>query len=212
VELIFFTLDKSANRIQRKVFVKVTDAENLDEKDKFLFQKYKNSLIQAKALIERLDENHETLSKTLRQAKKGKKNRAILNASLGATTGLSPVILSNDPTSYKAVSAIGGTTVLTLGTLEATEVIGKSRNEILDKLKINVEIKNQLQLEGDNFARKYSLKSARREKAFDADRDKLLPIINSQKLENLELTASKPAYPKYSNTEIKKTFVDFSEE
>jgi hypothetical protein len=212
VELIFFALDKSANRIQRKVFVKVTDAENLDEKDKFLFQKYKNSLIQAKALIERLDENHETLSKTLRQAKKGKKNRAILNASLGATTGLSPVILSNDPTSYKAVSAIGGTTVLTLGTLEATEVIGKSRNEILDKLKINVEIKNQLQLEGDNFARKYSLKSARREKAFDADRDKLLPIINSQRLENLELTASKPAYPKYSNAEIKKTFVDFSEE
>jgi hypothetical protein len=134
--------------VQRKVFVKITDAENLDEKDKFLFQKYKNSLIQAKALIERLDENHETLSKTLRQAKKGKKNRAILNALL----------------------------------------------------------------EGDNFARKYSLKSARREKAFDADRDKLLPIINSQRLENLELTASKPAYPKYSNTEIKKTFVDFSEE
>jgi hypothetical protein len=102
--------------------------------------------------------------------------------------------------------------VLTLGTLEATEVIGKSKNEILDKLKVNVEIRNQLQLEGDNFARKYSLKSARRENAFDTDRDKLLPILNNQKLETLELTASKPAYPKYSNEEIKKTFVDFGEE
>jgi hypothetical protein len=212
VELTFFALDKSGNRLQRKVWVKVLDAENLDEKDKFLFLKYKGSLIQAKALIERLDENHEALSKTLRQAKKGKKHRAIVNAALGATTGLSPVILTNDPNSYKAVSAIGGTTVLTLGTLEATEVIGKSKNEILDKLKVNVEIRNQLQLEGDNFARKYSLKSTRRETTFDVDRDKLLPIINNQKLETLELTASKPAYPKYSNEEIKKTFVDFGEE
>jgi hypothetical protein len=177
-----------------------------------LFQKYKNLLLTAKSLIERLDENHEVLSKTLKQAKKGKKNRAILNASLGATTGLSPVVLSNDPNSYKAVSAIGGTTVLTLGTLEATEVIGKSKNEILDKLKINVEIRNQLQLEGDNFARKYALKSARRDKSFDADRDKLLPIINNQKLETLELSAALPAYPKYDNEEIKKTFADFSEE
>ena len=212
VDLIFFVLDKSANRIERKIKVKVLDAENIDEKDKLLFQKYKNSLLTAKSLIERLDENHEALSKTLKQAKKGKKNRAILNASLGATTGLSPVILSNDPNSYKAVSAIGGTTVLTLGTLEATEVIGKSKNEILDKLKINVEIRNQLQLEGDNFARKYALKSARRDKSFDADRDKLLPIINNQKLEILELSAALPAYPKYDNKEIKKTFADFSEE
>jgi Putative Ig domain len=212
IDLTFFVLDKSANRVERKLKVKVIDAENLDEKDKLLFQKYKNSLITAKALIDRLDENHEVLSKTLKQAKRGKKNRALLNASLGATTGLSPVILSNDPTGYKAVSAIGGTTVLTLGTLEATEVIGKSKNEILDKLKINVEIRNQLQLEGDNFARKYALKSARRDKSFDVDRDKLLPIINNQKLEILELSAGQPAYPKYDIKEIKKTFTDFSEE
>jgi hypothetical protein len=169
-------------------------------------------LVSAKALIDRLDENHEKLSKAFKQAKKGKKHRAILNASLGATTGLSPVILSDDPDSYRTISAIGGTTVLTLGTLEATEVIGKSKNEILDKLKINVEIRNQLQLEGDNFARKYALKSARRDKAFDSDRDKLLPIINNQKLEFLELSAEQTARPKYDNKEIKKTFVDFSEE
>lgn len=212
IELIFFALDKSANRVQRRVRVKVIDTENLEEKDKHLHTKYVNALTSAKSLIDLLDKNHEMLTKLYKQAKKGKKNRAILNASLGATTGLAPVALSNDPTTYKAVSAIGGTTVLTLGTLEATEVIGKSKNDILEKLKVNVEIRNQLQLEGDSFAGKYSLKSARRDKAFDVDRDKLLPILNNQKLVNLELDASKPAYKKYSNAELKKTFADFSEE
>jgi hypothetical protein len=212
IEIIFFALDKSTNRVQRKVKIKVLDAENLEEKDKSLYQKYVNSLTRAKAMIDELDKNHADLNKAYKQAKKGKKNRAIVNASLGATTGLAPVALSNDPSSYKAVSAIGGTTVLTLGTLEATEVIGKSKSDILDKMKVNVEIRNQLQLEGDNFARKYALKSARREKSFDVDRDKFLPILNDQKLVTLELNASKPAYEKYSAKEIKKTFADFSEE
>jgi hypothetical protein len=67
-------------------------------------------------------------------------------------------------------------------------------------------------LEGDNFARKYALKSARRDKAFDPDRDKLLPIINNQKLEFLELSAEQTAQPNFDNKEIKKTFIDFSEE
>ena len=118
----------------------------------------------------------------------------------------------NDPDTYKAVSAIGGTTVLTMGTLEATEVIGKSKSDILEKMKINVEIRNQLQLEADNFARKYALKSSRRNKEFDPDRDKLLPIINNQKLVILELDASKPTNTNYDNKEIKKTFPDFSEQ
>jgi hypothetical protein len=163
-------------------------------------------------LIDKLDENHEKLNKAYKQAKKGKKNRSILNASLGATTGLAPVAMPNDPQAYKAVSAIGGTSVLTLGTLEATEVIGKSKSDIIEKLKINVEIRNQLQLEADNFARKYALKSARRSKDFDADRDKLLPILNNQKLVVLELDASKPGIVNYDNKELKKTFPDFSEQ
>lgn len=211
VEIIFFVLDKSNNRTQRKVSVTVQDTENLEEKDKFLYQKYRASLIQAKVLIDLLDENHEQLSKAYKQAKKGKKNRSILNASLGATTGLAPVAMPNDPQAYKAVSAVGGTTVLTLGTLEATEVIGKSKNDITEKLKINVEIRNQLQLEGDNFARKYALKSRRREKDFDTDRDKLLPILNNQKLVMLELDASKRTDQNVDNKGLKKTFPDFSE-
>lgn len=209
VEIIFFAIDKSSNRVQKKVRVKVVDTENLDEKDKYLYQKYRNSLIQAKALIDQLDDNHDKLNKMYKQAKKGKKNRAIVNATLGATTGLSPVVL---PDQSKIVSGIGGTAVLTMGTLEATEVIGKSKSDILEKQKINVEIRNQLQIESDNFARKYALKSARRGKEFDADRDKLLPIINNQKLVLLELDASRPSYPKFDNKDIKKTFPDFSEQ
>ena len=112
----------------------------------------------------------------------------------------------------KVVSAIGGTTVLTLGTLEATEVIGKSKNDIMDKMKINVEIRNQLQLEGDNFARKYALKSARRGKEFDVDRDKLLLVSNNQKLVQLELDASQRSPQQINEKEIKKTFPDFVEE
>lgn len=210
VEMIFFALDKSNNRTQRKVNVTVADAENLDEKDKASFQKYKNSLSRAKILIDQLDDNHETLNKAYKKAKKGKKNRSILNASLGAVTGLSPVVLPTDES--KVVAGVGGTTVLTLGTLEATEVIGKSKSDILEKIKINVELRNQLQIEGDNFARKYALKSARRSKEFEIDREKLLPIVNNQKLVMLELDANRPAYKVYSNSELKKTFPDFAEE
>ncbi|MBK5277434.1 MAG: hypothetical protein JJE09_01085 [Bacteroidia bacterium] len=212
IVLTFFAIDKSSNRVQRKVTLKILDTENLDEKDKLLYLKYRASLVQAKAMIDQLDENHDKLTKAYKQAKKGKKNRSILNASLGATTGLSPVAFANDPGTYKTVSAIGGTTVLTMGTLEATEVIGKSKSDILEKMKINVEIRNQLQIEGDNFARKNALKSARRSKEFDADRDKLLPIINNQKLVILELDASRSSNPKLDNKAIKKTFPDFSEE
>lgn len=210
VEILFFAIDKSNNRVQRKVNVKVQDTENLEEKDKLIYQKYRNTLIQAKSLIDLLDANHEKLNKAYRQAKKGKKNRSIVNASLGAATGLSPVVLETDQS--KMVSAIGGTTVLTMGTLEATEVIGKSKNDITDKLKVNVEIRNQLQVEGDNFARKYALKSTRRSKEFDPDRDKFLPIINNQKLVLLELDASQPTVRNYDNKELKKTFPDFSEQ
>ena len=213
IEIIFFAFDKSNNRVQRRVLIKVLDTENLDEKDKFLYLKYRNSLVQSKSLIDLLDENHEKLNKAYKQAKKGKKNRSILNASLGATTGLAPIAIPNDPSTYKAVSAIGGTTVMTLGTLEATEVIGKSKSDILEKMKVNVEIRNQLQLEADNFARKYALKSTRRNKEFDPDRDKLLPIINNQKLVILELDASKPTTTKdIENKDLKKTFPDFSDQ
>ena len=209
VDLIFYVIDKSNNKAQRKVRVKVLDAENMEEKDKLLYSKYRNTLVAAKTLIDQLDDNYELLTKLYKQAKKGKKQRAIINASLGATTGLSPLVLNTEES--KIVSGVGGTTVLTLGTLEATEVIGKSKSDILDKIKLNVEIRNQLQVEGDNFARKYSLKSSRRQNQFDADREKLTPIINNQKLVLLELDAVQRS-EKIDDKDLKKTFPDFTED
>ena len=209
VEITFYALDKVSNKIQKRVHVKVQDTENLDEKDKYTYQKYKASLTAAKGLLDQLDEKHTQLTKMYKQAKRGKKHRAIINASLGAATGLSPLVLPTDQS--KVVSGIGGTTVLTLGTLEATEVIGKSKNDILDQMKICVEVRNQLQVEGDNFARKYALKSERRKKEFDSDREKLLPILNNQKLLLLELDASRREN-KYDGKDLRKAFTDFSEE
>lgn len=211
VEFIFFAVDKSNNRVQRKLKVKVLDTENVEEKDKFLYQKYRNTLEQAKALLELLHEKHKALERAYRQAKKGKKNRSILGASLGATSAVSSAVVSN-PGDLKTITVIGGSTTATLGTLEAAEVMGKSKNDIMDLMKTETEIRNQLQLEGDIFARKYALKSNRRTIEFDNDRDKFLPILNHQKLPTLELDASKPLNIKYDAKEMKKTFADFSEE
>jgi hypothetical protein len=210
IDLVFFAIDKSSNRVQRRVKVRVNDAENIEQKDKLLFAKYRASLVQARALITQLDEKKDELSKAYKKAKKGKKQRALLNAGLGATTGIGPVVMNAQDSKY--VSAIGGTTVLTLGTLEATEVIGRSKNDILDLIKIDIEIRNQLQVESDNFARKYSLKSSRRTKEFETDREKLWPIINNQKLPLLEIDAAKSSSPNYTNKELKNTFPDFSDE
>lgn len=210
-EIIFFAVDKSNNRVQKHVRVKVTDTENLEEKDKFLYQKYSATLMQAKGLLEQLNERHKALERSYKQAKKGKKNRSILGASLGAGSAVSSAIVTS-PNDLKAITVIGGSTTATLGTLEAAEVMGKSKNDIMDLIKTETEIRNQLQLEGDIFARKYALKSSRRGSDFDNDRDKFLPILNHQKLPTLELDASKPLNTKYDGKEMKKTFADYSEE
>jgi len=210
VELIFFALDKSSNRVQRKIVFNIHDTENLDEKDKLLYSKYVQTLSYAKTLIDELDKNLEKLNKDYKQANRGKRQRSVLNASLGAVTGVSPLLTTAGSNASKVIPSVGGTTVLTLGTLEATEVLGKSKAAIQDKIKLNIEIRNQLQVEGDNFARKYALKSARRSKEFDIDRDKMQPILNNQKLVLLELDASKPSVRNYAVKDLKKTFPDFA--
>ncbi|HEX5170409.1 MAG TPA: Ig-like domain-containing protein [Cyclobacteriaceae bacterium] len=211
-EVTFFSLDKSNNRSQRKVKILVVDAENLIEKDAHQFQKYRNSLISAMILIDQLDANQKKLNVDYKKAKKGKKNRSVLNASLGAVTGISPVAFETDQA--KVVSGVGGTTVLTLGTLEATEVIGKSKEDILEKIKIGIDIRNRVQTAGDEFARKYSLKSARRSPDFEKDIDKLRTAMNDQKLVLLELDAyaKSSAMAKVTDKDIKKTFLDYSDE
>lgn len=55
INFVFFAIDKSSNRTQRAVKVIVTDTENIELKDKIMYQKYRTSLVQARALIVQLD-------------------------------------------------------------------------------------------------------------------------------------------------------------
>lgn len=213
VHLTFFAIDKTNNRSQRKIKILVADTENMVEKDAHQFQKYRNNLISAMLLVNQLSDNQKKLTQDYKKAKKGKKKRSILNASLGAATGLSPVTLG-DEAAAKSVSVVGGTTVLTLGTLEATEVIGKSKEDILEKIRINIDILNKVQAAGDDFARKYSLKSSRRNVEFEKDIDKLRTAMNDQKLVLLELDAQirNANALKATSKDIKKVFIDFNDE
>ncbi|MBL7848659.1 MAG: hypothetical protein JNL40_14405 [Cyclobacteriaceae bacterium] len=208
VTFTFFVIDKSNNRAQRKIRVTVTDTENVELKDKVLSQKYTQSMASAFNLIELLDKTNERLEKLYNRARKGKKNRTILNASLGAMTGLSPLILQPDQS--KTVSVVGGTSVLTLNSLEAGQVIGKNAQEYQNQIKTNRDLRNQLQLKGNYFARKYALKSNRRGSEFELDRDDLARLINSDAVASLKLPADPQQTP--SGKDIRKTFPDYSEQ
>jgi hypothetical protein len=210
-DVTFFVLDKSANRTQKRVRIKVADAENLIKKDAHLFQKYRNNLAEAYLLISQLDVNQKKLNQDYKRARKGKKHRSILNASLGAVTGLSPVVI-DQPDQSKIVSGVGGTTVLTLGTLEATEVIGRSKESIMDKIKNTIDIRNRAQSAGDEFARKYALKNARRNAEFDKDIEKLRAVLNDQRIVLLELDAYTKNAARVDDKDLKKTFIDFADE
>jgi hypothetical protein len=212
VEIVFYALDKTNNRAERKIRINVNDAENMIEKDEHQYIKYKNSLIDAMILIQDLDVNQKKLNHDYKKAKRGKKQRSIVNATFGAVSGFSPIIFQ--PDQAKVVGGVGGTTVLTLGTLEAAEVIGKSRQDILEKMKTNIEIRNRIQSSGDEFARKFALKSARRNADFEKEIDKLRASMNDQKLVLLELDADEKGLKKakIGNKELKKVFSDFSEE
>jgi hypothetical protein len=210
-EVIFFVLDKSNNRTQRKIKIRIADTENLIKKDKHLFGKYRSNLVDALLLLQQLDSEQKKLNTDYKKAKKGKKQRSILNASLGAVTGFTPIIV-DDPAQSKVISGIGGTTVLTLGTLEATEVIGRSKEGILEKIKIDIDLRNKIQATGDDFARKYALKSARRNPEFDKDIEKLRTALNDQRIVLLELDAHTKNTTSPDDKDIKKIFLDYGDD
>jgi hypothetical protein len=212
VTLTFFAIDKSNNRTERRIRVQVQDAENQIKKDAHLFEKYRSNLIESLLLIQQLDANQKKLNQEYKRARKGKKNRSILNASLGATTGLTPLVLDGQPNQSKIVSGVGGTTVLTLGTLEATEVIGRSKDRIMDQIKNSIDIRGRIQSAGDDFARKYALKSSRRNTEFDKDIEKLRAVLSDQRIVLLELDSYSRNPNKIDDKELKKVFVDYSEE
>lgn len=210
-EIIFFVLDKSNNRTQRKIKIKIADTENLIKKDKHLFGKYRSNLVDAMQLLQLLDNEQKKLNSDYKKAKKGKKQRSILNASLGAVTGFTPIIVDN-PDQAKVISGVGGTTVLTLGTLEATEVLGRSKEGVLEKIKIDIDLRNKVQAMGDDFARKYALKSARRSAEFDKDIEKLRATLNDQRLVLLEMDAHTKNTSPPDDKDIKKFFLDYGDD
>lgn len=209
-DLTIFALDKSNNRSQKKITVRVSDAENLIKKDAHQFQKYRTNLVDAVILLQQLDQNQKKLNADYKKAKKGKKNRSIVNASLGAVTGATPAVVDN-PQNAKVIAGIGGTTVLTFGTLEATEVIGRSKEGILEKIKITIDLRNKIQGAGDEFARKYALKATRRSPEFDKDIEKFRTALADQRIVLLELDAYSRGL-RIDDKDIKKYFVDFVEE
>lgn len=205
----FFALDKTQNREVRRVNFVVKNTVNEVELDKKNYSLYYGVLINAWELLEQLKEKEEALKKDYQRARKGKKNRSVVNASLGATTGLSSVIANGNMNTQKTISAVGGTTTLTISTLEATEVIGKSMKDVIDRLNYVIEKKNEIQTKGDIFARDYSLKAARRGPDFIRKVDEFNNTMNLKGMVALELNAAWESKKKPTESNIKKTFKDF---
>ncbi|MCJ8164372.1 hypothetical protein MKJ04_05910 [Pontibacter sp. E15-1] len=207
----FVVMDKSNKREERKVTFSIRDAVNEAERDKKLYQEYRAPLVKAWDLIEQLKEVEKDLKKKYNRARKGKKGRSLTNASLGAVTGISPVMVE-EPATSKKITAIGGTMVMTIGTLEATEVIGRSTKDLIERLNYIIEKRNELQTKGDIFARKYALKSSRRKPEFLKDADELVAAMNLKGLVVLELDAGWQNKHKPTDENVARTFKDFSPE
>ena len=209
--LTFFVIDKSNKQDERRVTFTILNAVNEEERDQKLYDEYRGSMVRAWDLMEQLKYTEDQLKKRYRKAKKGKKARSLTNASLGAATGITPVVV-DEPGTSKKITAIGGTAVMTIGTLEATEVIGRSTKDLVERLNYIMEKRNELQTKGDIFARKYALKSARRKPDFFKDIDDFVALMNLKGLVALELDAGWKNKSKPTNENISRTFKDFSAE
>ncbi len=209
----FFVLDKTKKRDVKTIRFVVKNAINEAETDQKLYNLYRGTLLRGWELMEQMKEKESELKKLYSQAKKGKKNRSIVTASLGATTSLSSFLIPKERAEQQRLaSTLGGTTVLTIGTLEATEVIGKSMKDLIDRLNYIIEKKNEIQTKGDIFARDFSLKSSRRSPDFIRKVDDFMNAMNLKGLVVLDLDAAWEPKNKPSDTNIKRTFKDFNPE
>ncbi len=206
----FFVLDKTQKREVKRINFTVKNTVNELEMDRKYYDLYRGSLTRAWELMEQLKEKEEELKRAYNRAKKGKRGRSVVNASLGATTGLSSILAKKDPDTQRLISTVGGTTVLTIGTLEATEVIGRSMKDLIDRLNYIIEKKNEIQTKGDIFSRDFSLKSARRGNDFIRKVDDFMATLNLKGVVALELNASWEAKHKPTDQNIKKVFKDFN--
>jgi len=207
--MTFYVLDKSNKRDERTVSFTILNAVNEDEKDQKLYTEYRSTMVRGWDLMEQLKAAEKDLKKKYNRARKGKKGRSITNASLGAVTGIAPVVVEL-PETTKKISVVGGTVVMTIGTLEATEVIGRSTKDIIERLNYIIEKRNELQTKGDIFARKYALKSSRRRPEFIKDIDDFVTVLNLKGVVALELDANWQNKAKATNDNIAKTFKDFN--
>ncbi|WP_224999144.1 hypothetical protein [Cesiribacter sp. SM1] len=207
--ITFFVTDKSNKQDERSVTFTILNAVNEAERDQNLYAEYHASMVRAWDLMEQLKDAEDDLKKRYKKAKRGKKARSLTNASLGAATGLTPVVVE-EPGTSKKITAIGGTAVMTIGTLEATEVIGRSTKDLVERLNYIMEKRNELQTKGDIYARKYALKSARRKPDFLKDNDEFVAIMNLKGLVALELDAGWKNKSRATNENIARTFKDFN--
>ncbi len=208
----FYVLDKTQKRDVKRINFTVLNTINEKETDESNYSLYKGTMLRAWELMEQLKEKEEALKKSYNRAKKGKKERSVVNASLGATTGLSSIFTKDKQDLQRMISTIGGTTVLTIGTLEATEVIGKSMKDLIDRLNYVIEKKNEIQTKGDVFARDFSLKSSRRSPEFKKKMDEFMATMSLKGLVALELNATWEPKNAASDQSIRKTFKDYNKE
>lgn len=214
VRVTFYALDKSQNREERQIVFSVVNTVNEGERDGYYYAQYRQLLVQAWGLVEQLNDKEEELKRDYRRAKGGKRNRSVANASLGAVTGVTPAVTgaSTSPNAQKngrLVSAIGGTAVLTMGTLEATEVIGKSMKDLMDRYNYVLGKRSELQNKGDVFAREFSLKSSRRTAEFVRKIDEFRAAMSLSGLVALELDANWQSKKEAGDKAVKRTFKDF---
>lgn len=215
--LTFFVMDKSQKRDEKRIHVTVENAVNEREKDLQLYIQYRTSLIRAWELIAQLSEKQDELSKLYKRAKTGKKNRSVMNAGIGAGTAIVPLTVDPAAKAKNLIPTIGGTATATVGTLEATEVIGRSISPLVDQLNKIIVKRNELQTKGDIFARKYNLKSARRNQSgqtFAKDLDDFEASMKVNDLLALELDAGwqdrkKPKTQEQQDKSLQRTFRDF---
>lgn len=209
-QITFFAIDRTSQRQERTISVTVQDAENLIEKDRLLYNQYRTGLMRIWDLMTQLKEREKELSKSYKRARRSKKHRVLTTASIGAVTGLSPVVLTNDVTTQKYVAGVGGTTSMTIGSLEAGKVIGKDPSSIYEKLSYINQKLSELQTQGNLFAGKYALSGSRRDSEFSEDLKKLILLLKIEKVTDLELDASWKNPKKASDKNIQDTFRDFN--
>lgn len=207
--ITFYAIDKAQNKKERSIRFVIKNTVDESLRDNYVYNLYRTALVNAWGLLEQMTEREGELKRAYSKAKRGKRSRSLLNASLGLTTGLAPVIAPDDPTTRGYITTIGGTTVATVGTLEATEVIGKSVNGLLDRFNYVMQKKNELQNKGDVFAREYAQKSARRQPDYIRKLDDFKALMNLSGLVALELDANWESKKEATDAALKKTFKDF---